>query len=238
MILAIEQRPSRLALSVVCEVLGLNRSSVFQRRRGLVGNKAKRCRKTAYQPRALTPAEKECILAKLRSREYMNMTPAEVHQRLLEKGEAPCSLSTMHRLLREKGESSDRRDQRLAQHNAIPRLKATEPNQVWTWDITKLALGAKGFQLSLYAVTDLLSRYTVAWMISLKENSALATQLMREAYAKYSIVPGQTTLHQDRGSPMTSGNFLTAMNKLDITCSHSRPRVSNDNPYSESAFKR
>ena len=133
---------------------------------------------------------------------------------------------------RKHGENGDRRNQRPAQHHAIPRLKATAPNQVWTWDISKLSLTTRGVYLSLYAVTDLFSRYTVAWMVSLKENSALAMQLMEEASARYRIAPEQLTLHQDRGSPMTANDFLGSMRALDITCSHSRPRVSNDNPTS------
>ena len=237
MSLAIEQRPSRLPLSVACRVLGLNRSSVYQRRRGLAGDKAKRCRKQAPQPRALSVQERQSVRDTLRSEAYRNQPPGEVHQCLLEKGEAPCSVSTMHRILREEGENGERRNQRPAQHHAIPRLKASAPNQVWTWDITKFALITQGVYLSLYAVTDLFSRYTVAWMVSLKENSALAMQLMDEASSRYRIQPGQLTLHQDRGSPMTANGFLGAMRALDITCSHSRPRVSNDNPISESGFK-
>ena len=238
MSLTIEQRPKRVPLSVACQVLGLNRSSVYQRMKGLAGNdKTKRCRKQAVQPRALSRPKEQSVLATLRSPEYRNQPPAEVHQRLLEKGQAPCSVSTMHRLLRKEGENGERRNQRPAQYNAIPRLKATAPNRVWTWDISKLSLITRGVYLSLYAVTDLFSRYTVAWMISAKENSALSMQLMDEASARYSIAPGQLTLHQDRGSPMTANGFLGAMRALDITCSHSRPRVSNDNAFSESGFK-
>ena len=137
MSLAIEQRPVRLPLSVACKVLGLNRSSVYQRRRGLAGDKANRCRKSSAQPRALSPEEQQNVLETLRSEEYRNQPPVEVRERLLEKGEAPCSTSTMHRLLRKQGENGERRNQRPAQHNAIPRLKATEPNQVWTWDIVR-----------------------------------------------------------------------------------------------------
>ncbi len=224
-------------MSVACQVLGLNRSSVYQRRRGLAGEEAKRCRKNAPQPRALSEQERQEVRDILRSEEYRNQPPAEVHERLLEKGEAPCSVSTMHRILRKEGENGERRNQRPAQHHAIPRLKATAPNQVWTWDISKLALVTQGVYLSLYAITDLYSRYAVAWMVSLKENSALAMQLMDEASARYTIQPGQLTLHQDRGSPMTANGYLGALKALDITCSHSRPRVSNDNPVSESAFK-
>lgn len=135
--LAIEQRPRRLPLSVACQVLGLNRSSVYQRRRGLAGDKAKRSRKHSFQSRALSAKERQCVLDTLRSEEYRDQPPAEVRERLLEKGEAPCSVSTMHRILREQGENGDRRNQRPAQHNAIPRLKASAPNQVWTWDISQ-----------------------------------------------------------------------------------------------------
>jgi len=130
--LAIEGRPARVPLRRACKVLGLNRSSVYQRRRGLVGDKAKRCRKQSAQPRALSEQERESIRETLRSDDYRNQPPAEVHERLLEKGEAPCSVSTMHRLLRMAGENGERRNQRPAQHNAIPRLKANAPNQVWT----------------------------------------------------------------------------------------------------------
>ncbi len=236
--LAIEQRPAHIPLSVACRVLGLNRSTVYQRRSGLVGgDSVKRCRQHAPQPRGLSEQERQQVLDTLRSPPHCNQPPAEVYERLLEQGEAPCSVSTMHRLLRQQGESGERRNQRPAQHHAIPRLKATSPHQVWTWDISKLALITPGAYLSLYALTDLFSRYTVAWMVSLKENSALAQQLMNEASARYCIAPGQLTLHQDRGSPMTANGFLGAMRALDITCSHSRPRVSNDNPVSESAFK-
>lgn len=238
MTLAIEQRPRRLPFRAACRALGLNRSSVYQRRNGLVGgDSTKRCRKQAPQPRALSAAERQHVLDLLRSPAHRNQPPAEVHERLLEQGATPCSVSTMHRLLRKSGENGERRHQRPAQHHAIPRLKASAPNEVWTWDISKLALVTRGVYLSLYALTDLFSRYTVAWMVSLKENGALAQQLMNEASARYRIEPGQLTLHQDRGSPMTSNGFMGAMRALDITCSHSRPRVSNDNPVSESAFK-
>jgi len=227
-----------VSLSQVCRVLGLNRSSVYQRRAGLSGLSAeKRCRKNAPQPRALREAERENVLQTLRSEPFCNQPPAEVYQRLLEQGKAPCSVSTMHRILRQEDENGERRNQRPAQHHAIPRLKACAPNEVWTWDISKLALIARGVYLSLYAITDLFSRFTLAWMVSLKENSALAMQLMNEAATRYRIEPGQLTLHQDRGSPMTANGYLEDMKRLEITCSHSRPRVSNDNAFSESAFR-
>jgi len=143
----------------------------------------------------------------------------------------------MHRLLRQEKENGEHRPQRPAQHHAIPRLLAYSPNEVWTWDITKLPLICRRIYLSLYVVLDLYSRFVVAWMILTKENSALSKQLMTEAVTRYRIIEGQLTVHQDRGSPMTAHGYLENMKELDITCSHSRPRVSNDNPFSESQFK-
>lgn len=177
------------------------------------------------------------MIETLHSAPYRDQPPTEVYHRLLEQQQYLCSVSTMHRLLRGLRENGDRRQQRPAQHHAVPRLLAKAPHDVWTWDITKLPLVRRGLYLSLYVVLDLFSRFVVAWMVSLKENSALSKQLMDEATARYGIEPGQLTLHQDRGSPMIAHGYLDLMRDLDVTCSHSRPRVSNDNPFSESQFK-
>jgi len=233
-----EQRPKAVPMSTACSVLQLNRSSVYRRLTD-PGDKsaANRSRKNAVQPRALSEEERRVVLETLHSELYCDQPPAEVYQRLLEQDQYLCSISTMHRLLRSEGESGERRAQRPAQHHAVPRLLAYAPNEVWTWDITKLPLMHRGVYLSLYVVLDLFSRFVVAWMLSKKENSALAQQLMNEAVDRYEITPGQLTLHQDRGSPMTANGYLENLNDLDITGSHSRPRVSNDNPFSESQFK-
>lgn len=234
----IEQRPDRLPMSVACQSLNLNRSSVYARRkRANNENPPKRLRKPGVQPRALSEQECAHVIATLHSEAYRDQPPEEVYQRLLEKDQCLCSVSTMHRLLRRQGENGDRRLQRPAQHHAIPRLLAVAPNEVWSWDITKLPLNHRGIYLSLYVVLDLFSRFVVAWMLSKKENSALSQQLMNEAIARYGITPGQLTVHQDRGSPMTAHGYLENMMERDVTCSHSRPRVSNDNPFSESQFK-
>ncbi len=233
----IEQRPERVPMSRACQALGLNRSSVYRRRkRAMDAHPPHRSRQASVQPRALSASEREQVIEALHSVPYCDQPPAEVYQRLLEKDQCLCSVSTMHRLLRRRGENGERRAQRPAQHNAIPRLLAFAPNEVWSWDITKLSLVRRGIYLSLYVVLDLFSRFVVAWMLSKKENSALSTQLMDEALARYGIVPGQLTLHQDRGSPMIAHGYLRML-ELDVTCSHSRPRVSNDNPFSESQFK-
>jgi len=234
----IEHRPKRLPTSIACNALGLNRSSVYAWRKRMKNNTPpKRSRKTSVQPRALSGQERAHVIGTLRSEQYYDQPPAEVYQSLLEADQYLCSVSTMHRLLRKESENGERRPQRPAQHHAIPRLLAHSPNGVWTWDITKLPLITRGVYLSLYVVLDLYSRFAVAWMLSIKENSALSRQLINEASIRYNIKKGQLTLHQDRGSPMTAHGYLENMKELDITCSHSRPRVSNDNPYSESQFK-
>jgi len=231
-------RPEGLPLARACQALGLNRSSVYaHRKRAEADQEPQRSRQHAVQPRALSVQERATVIDTLHSEQYCDQPPVEVYHRLLEQEQYLCSVSTMHRLLRTVQETGDRRNQRPAQHNAIPRLLATAPHDVWTWDITKLPLVRRGIYLSLYVVLDLFSRFVVAWMVSRKENSALAKQLMDEATTRYGIEPGQLTVHQDRGSPMTAHGYLDSMRELDVTCSHSRPRVSNDNAFSESQFK-
>jgi len=224
----IEQRPDRLPMSVACQALGLNRSSVYERRKRINHDTpSKRSRKTAVPPRALSVQEQAQIIETLRREPYQDQPPAEVYQRRLEDDQYLCSVSTMHRWLRKEDDNGERRPQRPAQHHAIPRLLAYSPNEVWTWDITQLPLIHRGIYLSLYVVLDLDSRFVVAWMLSAKENSALSTQLMNEATTRYGITEGQLTGHQDRGSPMTAHGYLENMKELNITCSHSRPRVIN-----------
>ena len=238
MMTVLQDRLASLPLTRACEALCLNRSTVYAHQRRAANDETpNRCRQNSVQPKALTTEERETVVNTLNSGPFLDQPPKEVYQRLLESGQYLCSVSTMYRLQRKRGESGERRQQRAAQHHAIPRLLATRPNEVWTWDITKLPLIRRGVYLSLYVVLDLFSRYIVSWMLSRKENSALAKQLMDETVGRYQIAPGQLTLHQDRGSPMTAHGYLDQMMELDITCSHSRPRVSNDNPYSESQFK-
>ncbi|MCF6324300.1 MAG: DDE-type integrase/transposase/recombinase [Gammaproteobacteria bacterium] len=190
----IEERPDRLPMSIACKALGLNRSSVYKwRQRAAGGQPPQRSRKASIQPSALREQERAHVITTLHSEPYRDQPPAEVYHRLLEKGQHLCSVSTMHRLLRARGENGERRAQRPAQHHAIPRLLAFAPNEVWSWDITKLPLVRRGIYLSLYVVLDLFSRLVVAWMISKKENSALSRQLMNEAVARYHIAPGQLT---------------------------------------------
>ena len=200
-------------------------------------NQVNRSRKTSYQPRALCEVERQQVLETLTDERYRNQPPMEVYYDLLNQDKYLCSISTMHRILRSEQLQGDRRQQRPPQSHAIPRLKASAPNEVWTWDIAKLATHKRGEYLSLYVVMDLFSRYIVAWMLSRKENSSLSSQLMLEASQRYGIEENTLTLHQDRGTPMTAHCYLDLLSELAITASHSRPRVSNDNPMSEAQFK-
>ncbi len=230
-----ESRPAKVPLTRACRWLSLNRSSLYAERYRCNTSPGKG--RKAVQPRALSDTEQRHTLGILASEEFCDQPPFQVYQTLLDRGEYYCSVSTMYRLLRQQGQSGERRQQRAAQSHAIPRLAATKPNEVWTWDCSKLRTQRAGVYLTLYAILDLYSRYVLAWMISRKENSALAKQLMNEAIARYRIAPGQLTLHQDRGSPMIAHRFLNLLSELDVTPSHSRPRVSNDNPFSEAQFK-
>ena len=238
MTVVITERPDTVPLLAACGALGLNRSSVYARRRRASERAVSRVsRKTAPQPRALQPDERERVHEMLTSAEFSNQPPVEVYQTLLERGVYLCSVSTMHRVMRAHGENGERRDQRAAQHNTMPRLVAQAPNEVWTWDCSKLATRARSVYLTLYVVLDLFSRFVLAWMVSRKENSALAQQLMAEATARYRIDAGQLTIHQDRGAPMTANRYIDLMSEMGVVLSHSRPRVSNDNAFSEAQFK-
>lgn len=197
----------------------------------------RRKHKTNQQPNALSATERQEIKDTLLRDEYANQPPIQVYYHLLELGKYLCSISTMHRILREDQMSGERRNQRPPSQQITPRLGATAPNQVWCWDITKLGTQKRGEYLSLYVVMDLFSRHIVAWMLSRKENSALASQLIAEAHERYVIMPDTLTLHQDRGAPMTARYYLELLGELAITASHSRSRVSNDNAFSESQFK-
>ena len=232
----LNERPSHIPLQAACSALGINRSSVYARRRRTPAP-ARTSRKSAPQPRALSPEERQHIYQVLTSAEFCNQPPVELYHTLLERGEYLCSISTMHRVLREHAQNGERRDQRAAQHHAVPRLAASKPNVVWTWDCSKLPTRARGVYLTLYVVLDLFSRFVLAWMVSRKENSALAQQLMCEATVKYRISTGELTIHQDRGAPMIAHRYIDLMNEMGVVLSHSRPRVSNDNAFSEAQFK-
>src|SRR5690606_22150089 len=187
--------------------------------------------------RKLSDEQKAILLAAMSSEEFLDQPPREVYATLLSRGEYLGSWRTMYRVLGEQGLVSERRNQREARFFAIPRLEATAPNQVWTWDISKIATCERGVFLNLYVVLDLFSRYVVGWMVAAHENSALAKQLFEEAIPRYGVVAGELTVHHDRGAPMTSHTFKDLLRELGVNQSMSRPRVSNDNAFSEAHFR-
>ena len=188
--------------------------------------------KERIQPRALAPAERQAILAALHSERFADLAPDEVWAVLLDEGTYLGSVSTYYRVLREAGESRERRRQATHPAKVKPELVATGPNQVYSWDITKLHGPAKWVCYHLYVILDIYSRYAVGWMVATRESAALAEKLIAETCAKQGITPGQLSLHADRGTSMTSKPVALLLADLGVTQSHSRPHVSNDNPFS------
>ena len=191
----------------------------------------------AAQPRALSEPERKELHRVLDSEEFVDEAPATVYAKLLDQGVYLASVSTMYRVLRGHGEVRERR--RQATHPAAkkPELVATRPNQVYSWDITKLLGPAKWTYYYLYVILDIYSRYVPGWMLAHAENARLAQVLLADTAAKQRIAWGQLTIHADRGSPMTAKPVAFLLAELGVTKSHSRPHVSNDNPYSESQFR-
>jgi len=222
-----------VGVTQACAVLGVSRATHYRRKRP----RLVRARGPAASPRALALEECQVILDTLHSERFRDAAPAQVYATLLDDGTYLCSERTMYRLLAAAQEVRDRRDQ--ARHPAYtrPELLAERPNEVWSWDITKLLGPAKWTYFYLYVVLDIFSRYVVGWLVAHRENAELAQHFIAATAAKQGIDPGQLTLHADRGSSMTSKPVALLLADLGITKSHSRPHVSNDNPYSESQFK-
>ena len=188
-------------------------------------------------PRALEEDERQAILDLLHAERFWDASPAEVYATLLDEGRYLCSERTMYRLLAGVGEGRERRAQTRHPAYARPELLAEAPNQVWSWDITKLLGPAKWTYFHLYVILDVYSRFVVGWMVAYRESAALAERLIAETAQKQQVPVGQLTLHADRGSSMTSKPVAFLLADLGITKTHSRPHVGGDNPYSESQFK-
>lgn len=185
----------------------------------------------------MTDSEKAAVLAVLHIEPYVDQSPREVYASLLSRGKYYCSVATMYRLLRSNKEVRERRNQLRNVTYARPELLATRPNQVWSWDITKLKAETQWCYYYLYVVMDIYSRYVVAWCIAPKEDAEIAKQLIFDAYLRHNVQRGELTIHADRGSSMTSKLVSQLLIDLDVTKTHSRPHVSNDNCYSEAQFK-
>lgn len=226
-------RPADVPLRHVAAALGLDRSAFYPRPPTASPTPAL----AAGQPRALSAVERQQTLDLLHSERFCDQAPRQVHATCLSEGLLVASWSTMYRLLRAGGESQERRGIRPPQRHAVPQLIATAPNQVWTWDITKLPTLVRGVFLCLYVILDLYSRQVVGWMVSRRENAGLAKHLFGRVLSARSIAPDQLIVHQDRGAPMTALCFTDLLESLGVERSYSRPRVSNDNAFSESQFK-
>ncbi|WP_293003111.1 IS3 family transposase [Mycobacterium sp.] len=194
-------------------------------------------RRESTQPRALSVAEREHVLAVLNCERFADMAPAAVYATLLDEGVYLCSESTMYRLLREAGQTGDRRRQASHPASVKPELVAYQPNSVWSWDITKMHGPAKWTYYYLYVILDIFSRYVVGWMVASRESKILAERLIAQTLAAQHITAAQLILHADRGSSMSSKPVALLLADLGVTKSHSRPHTSNDNPFSEAHFK-
>jgi putative transposase len=187
--------------------------------------------------RALGADERQAVLDVLHEPRFVDLAPVEVYATLLDEGRYLCSERTMYRILAANQEVRERRDQLRHQNHPRPELLATRPNELWSWDITKLLGPQKWTYFYLYVILDVFSRYVVGWMVAHEESAALARKLIEETCRRQGIEPEQLTLHADRGSSMTSKSVALLLADLGVTKTHSRPHVSNDNPFSESAFK-
>jgi putative transposase len=191
----------------------------------------------APQPRALSEVERKELRRVLNSEEFVDEAPATVYAKLLDQGIYLASVPTMYRVLRDHDEVHERRRQATHPPAKKPELLASEPNEVWSWDISKLLGPAKWTYYYLYVIIDIYSRYVPGWMLAHAENATLAEALLADTVAKQHIGRHQLTIHADRGSPMTAKPVAFLLADLGVTKSHSRPHVSNDNPFSESQFR-
>jgi putative transposase len=227
------ERGPRLGVRALCDALGLPAATYYRQRRAVVlgpwPHRASR--------RALAPAERQQVLDVLHDPRFVDLAPAAVYATLLDEGTYYASERTMYRVLAAETEVRERRAQRRHPVFAAPELLATGPNQVWSWDITKLKGPTTWSWYHLYVLLDIFSRYVVGWMVALRESAALAERLIATSCARQGILPGQLTLHADRGSSMTSKPVALLLADLGVTKTHSRPHVSDDNPFSEAQFK-
>ncbi len=216
-----------------CNALDIARPTYYRR----LDTREENATSRPAPPRTLSANERQEVLEVLHSERFVDQAPAEVYATLLDEGVYHCSVRTMYGVLEDAGEVRERRDQARHPHYQAPELLATAPNQVWSWDITKLLGPVKWTYFYLYVILDIFSRYVVGWMIAPHESSALAKRLITETCEKQNVQPGQLTIHADRGASMKSKPVALMLADLGVTKTHSRPHVSDDNPYSESQFK-
>jgi putative transposase len=232
---AVEELSPQVGTAMACRSLGVPRATLYRHRQPKPTRSAAASR--LRPPRALNEQERQRVLDELHSEAFADKAPAEVYAALLDQGQYLCSIRTMYRILDDQREVRERRDQLRHPNYPKPQLVATAPNQVWSWDITKLLGPAKWTYFYLYVILDIFSRYVVGWMLAHRESEHFAERLIRETVVKQGIARDQLTIHSDRGPSMRSQTVAQLLATLGITKSHSRPHVSDDNPFSESHFK-
>lgn len=216
----------------ICAGLGMGRASFYRWQRPSPPSPTER-----IHPRALSVNERQEVLRVLNSERFWDQAPGEVYAALLDEGRYLCSQRTMYRILADNQQVRERRDQLRHRCYQAPELIASRANEVWSWDITKLLGPTKWTYFYLYVILDIFSRYVVGWMLAYRESAELAKKLIEQTVERHNIEPGTLTVHADRGAPMTSKAVAFLLGELGVTKTHSRPYVSNDNPYSESQFK-
>jgi putative transposase len=185
----------------------------------------------------LNDPQRQQVLDVLRAPRFADRAPAEIYAALLDEGVYHCSIRSMYRILNDHNEVRERRRQLSHPVYQKPELLAEKPNEVWSWDITKLMGPAKWSYFYLYVIIDIFSRRVVGWYVADAESAALFAPLFKDAIQKHNVPPGQLTLHADRGGPMKAKATAFLLADLGVTRSHNRPHTSNDNPFSESHFK-
>lgn len=229
---ALPELATKVGLARACDRLGLSRATVHRQGRPKAAGAVQRT-----PPLKLSEAERRVVLGELMSPRFVDRAPHQVYAILLDEGRYLCSVRTMYRLLAAAQAVGERRRQRTHVAHARPELVTTAPNELWSWDISKLKTTVKWSYLYLYVVLDVYSRYVVGWLLSTRESAALARELVESCALHNAVPPGQLTLHADRGAPMRSKTLAEKLVDLGIEPSFSRPRQSNDNPFSEALFK-
>jgi putative transposase len=235
MMTIVTEQKATLGVAPLCRALALPRASYYRWQQPT--EKVKVPGPSRRVPRALPPEERQQVLAVLHDERFADLPPAEVYATLLDEGKYLCSVRTMYRILQEHGEVKERRRQLQHPRYQAPELLATRPNQLWSWDITKLKGPVKWTYFYLYALLDVFSRYVVGWLAALRESATLAQRLIAESCARQGIRQEQLTIHADRGPAMIAKSVAALLADLGVSETHSRPHVSNDNPFSESQFK-
>jgi putative transposase len=229
----VDQHACEFGIAPACRALEISRATWYRRRSSSTATVAADRRRP---PRRLPDQERDRVVGVLCADEFIDRSPRAVYATLLDRGQYLCSIRTMYRILAERRAVRERRAQRTHPPHAVPVLCARGPNELWTWDITKLA-GPFRTWFNLYVILDVYSRFVVGWLLARSESAFLATRLIEQAILTHRVDSSRLTIHADRGSPMTAKSTAQFLADLGVERSHSRPRVSNDNPFSEAQFK-